>query len=468
MVFALGLVASEGDQYRLREPAPWTVLIYGGVDSSAEEHIMPHLRSLRLLSREGQSAEILLLIDRAPGYSEDDEVLAENFEDTRLFQLKDGKWNRVAGGSAFPEITLQSKFEANSGDAHTLRKFIDFGKHLAPAEKYALILFGHGDSRSVCPDVTSPCPDRGEFDDPLYVAEMTEVLSDGQSVELIWFDVCSFGAIENAYQFRPAPGRFSARAMLATPPLSAPASMREILREAGILGRPAAEKNLPNDGVSFGSLAVRILKEHVQNAGPSAAKEAWGCYDLTVVDAVKRSVDRLAVALADGNNKETAERIRGAGRKPITMNYMHRKKGFPRAWVVSPHFDLYDLALRFSENVDFTETVRSRAKDVMQAVDGFIIASLGGRSYRGFEAGKNGVYILFPDGDALWREKPQWNTFRWYHPDDRRGKRYEFGKYAWCADGATRENGVVENWFELLDAWFDTNDNEGGINSYRW
>lgn len=468
MVLALGLAASEEDRSTLRKPAPWTVLIYAGVDSSAEDHIMPHLRSLALLSREGQNAEVLLLIDRSPGHSEDEEILAENFEDTRLFQLKHGKWNRVAGGSAFPEITLKSNFEANSGDAHTLRKFIDFGKQLAPAEKYALILFGHGDSRSVCPDVTSPSPDKGEFDDPLYVAEITDVLSDRQSVDLLWFDVCSFGGIENAYQFRPGRARFSARTMLASSPINTPAPMSDILRIAGILGVPSADKKLPNDSISFGSLAISVIQQHLQQLGPSAAKEAWGCYDLTVVDVVKHSVDRLAVALADSDNKETAERIRGVGRKPIAMNYMHRNKGFPRAWVASPHFDLYDMTRRFSENTQFTEAVHSAAKDVMVAVDKLVVASLGGKSYRGFEAGKNGIYIIFPNGDALWREKPQWNTFNWYHPDDRRGNRYEFGNYAWCADGAKRENGVVDNWYELLDSWFDTDDDEGGINRYKW
>jgi hypothetical protein len=34
--------------------APWTVLIYGGVDSSSEPHIMPHLQSLGEMSSNGQ------------------------------------------------------------------------------------------------------------------------------------------------------------------------------------------------------------------------------------------------------------------------------------------------------------------------------------------------------------------------------------------------------------------------------
>jgi len=37
-------------------------------------------------------------------------------------------------------------------------------------------------------------------------------------------------------------------------------------------------------------------------------------------------------------------------------------------------------------------------------------------------------------------------------------------------DGATAGNGVVENWFELMDAWFDEPSVEepGGANGYVW
>jgi hypothetical protein len=44
-----------------------------------------------------------------------------------------------------------------------------------------------------------------------------------------------------------------------------------------------------------------------------------------------------------------------------------------------------------------------------------------------------------------------------------------YGHYLWCADGATPRNNKVENWFELLDSWFDTgNGKEGGLNNYQW
>jgi len=450
---------------------PWTLLIYGGVDSSAEAHILPHLQSLGALSSKGQAGQILLLMDRTPGHSDDDQILGENFEDTRLFQLNGGTWNRVAGGAAFPEITQDSTYEANSGHADTLGKFIDFGKKFAPAERYALIVFGHGDCRSVCPDLTSPNAERDEHDDPLYVAELTHHLTAAQSVDLIWFDVCSFAAIENAYQLRPRGGAFSTQAMLATPPVSTPAPMSAILEQAGILGEHSDGDKQPADGVAFGTVAVDVTARHLAKASPLASfSEAWSCFDLTAADDVKRAVDRLAVVLADGEHKQLAERIRGSGKKRPTLNYMSTvlAKDVERAWVAAPHFDLYDLARRLDDDSATAPEVKSPARDVMHSVDRLVAASYGGRRYRNFEPGKHGVYIVFPDGDASWRDKPQWARFGWYHPDDRQSHRYSFGNYAWCADGATASNGVVENWFELMDRWFDTDNATGGLNGYRW
>ncbi len=458
---------SHGQDIHTGDPAPWTVMIYGGVDSSSEPHIMPHLRSLSKSSADGQCGEVLLLIDRAPGHSGDEKTLGENFEDTRLYQLKRGTWQRVSGGKQFPEIDTTSTFEANTGDALTLRKFIEFGKTFAPARKYALIVFGHGDCRSVCPDESSPCEERNEIDDPLYVAEITGQLSDQESVDLIWFDVCSFGAIENVWQLRPGNGKFSTAAMLATPPVSSPAPMAAILEGVGILGQELEQEKMPVDGGSFGTMAVDIIRDHYENRF-AGFKEAWSCYDLTAAADVKHAVDRLAVALAESIGKEMAEQIRGDGKRPPTMNYMHTSKDVPRMWVVSPHFDLYDLAKRFSNSPDASDAVRLRAREVMKSVDHLIVASFGGSRYKGFEPGKNGIYIVFPDGDGVWRDNSQWSAFQWYHPDDRSHIRYAFGKYAWCADGATSDNGKVENWFELMDCWFDTNDEQGGVNQYRW
>ena len=97
---------------------------------------------------------------------------------------------------------------------------------------------------------------------------------------------------------------------------------------------------------------------------------------------------------------------------------------------------------------------------LMKAVERFMIASFGMSAYKHFEPGKNGVFIVLPSG------KPDcWKKFGWYTPI--LGDRKNYGNWSFLKDGATPGNGTVENWFELLDSWFDTPDDKGGVNGYR-
>ena len=94
--------------------------------------------------------------------------------------------------------------------------------------------------------------------------------------------------------------------------------------------------------------------------------------------------------------------------------------------------------------------------------------------FDGFEPGRNGIFILFPDGDAVVDGAGDggaraWSGLSWYtplkgvHPAD------PYGRWTFLADGATAGNGKVENWFELLDSWFDDRSSgPGGLNRYSW
>jgi clostripain len=127
-----------------------------------------------------------------------------------------------------------------------------------------------------------------------------------------------------------------------------------------------------------------------------------------------------------------------------------------------PFVDLYDLCRRAAECDALSDDVRAHSRTVMQAVDAFVLASFGMSAYAGFEGGKNGIFIVLPlDTPGRWR------NFRWYTPLAFEERSKDLGRWAFLTDGATPGNGKVENWFELLDAWFDAADDAGGINGYR-
>lgn len=447
----------------------WTVMIYGGVDSSAESYLFPHLADLKDGSRRGVRGDVVLLIDRVKGSTADRRVLGENFDDARLFHLGEGRWDRVGGGEAFPEITTTSTFEANTGDARTLGKFVRFAKRTYPADRYALILFGHGESRSVCPDVSNPCADSGEFEDALFTAEVSEGLSAEESVDLLWVDVCSFGSVENTYQFRPRSDRFSAKAMLTSPSLSFPAPMLEVLRACGIVKQAHAENGAVKNATGFATAAIETIGpilERREATKTRVEREAWAAYDLDRVSAVKQAVDALAVELADGDQRVAVGDVRGWGEDRRTLDYMYFRD--PQRWVSSAHFDLHDFARRLGDDQRFSESIRQQAGELARAVDAMVIASVGMDRGGAFSPGQHGLYIVFPGGVPTVGDTAVWSFFRWYHPGDQRTLRTAYGRYDWCRDGALPDNGRVENWFELLDSWLDVNDASGGFNGYRW
>src|SRR5262249_4729210 len=156
---------------------------------------------------------------------------------------------------------------------------------------------------------------------------------------------------------------------------------------------------------------------------------------------VKKAVDALSVELAKSDARDTVLALRGPGPSGAALSYTRD----------GTNVDLYDLCRRIADCDRLPGPVRERARGVMAAVARFMIASFGMSGYKGFEAGKNGVYIVLPSG------KPGcWRQFRWYTPLKGDGKTY--GRLSFLRDGATPGNGVVENWFELLDLWFDEAD----------
>ena len=453
----------------------WTIFFYGAGDGG-EKSMMRTLGRVKEGFVEGQGVEIVALADRSGAYADGKGVFGENFKGARLYRFAGGRAERLDGGREFPEVTKTSEYDVDMGDADTLKKFVRFGKARYPARCYALIFFGHGCGAYFCPDET--------HGNALQPAKVSAVLTREDSVDLVVLDACAMGGIEVAYQWRPGNGGFEASVMVASPTLGDALPYDRIL--AALRGPPRPRKDqgpgVPAPGreldpaaltpLAFGRRIVAETEAHRrEEIGRERmyACEAWACYDLTQAGPVKKAVDALAVELArtDGA-KQLLGKVRGTGTKPVAMHYMDAEN-LEKAWAYTPFFDLYDLARRVREGDALPAGVKDKAGDVMRAVGKFVVGSFGQRQYPGFEPGKNGVSILLPDGDAVYQGKRHWEHCRWYTPlPDGRTKQV-YGRLSWCKDGATPGNRVVENWFELLDSWYDTtNDETGGLNGYRW
>ncbi len=446
------------------EERPWTFLIYAAADNNADGPVIEFVDRVSEAWNEDPGIEIVMFIDRHGRYYNGDGLFGENFTDARIYRIRKHKAERLAGGAEFPEITQDGEYEPNSADPTNLRKFIAFGKRAFPAKRYGLMIYSHASGASMCPDETSG-KDMG-------IAELTDIVGPAESVDFLGLELCNMCGLEIAYQWRPGNGGFSCETLLAIPNAGPPLAWERVFARfrTKTNGDTAYAKNWIDprdlDAPTFGRMIVEEgelgRKANAEEGdGGHAVFEAAASLDLNNAEAAQQALNEFAVALYASGKKDEFEALRGdGGEGACAMNYCENALQSGRAFV-----DVYDMAKRVAESSAFPPSVTDAAKELMSSADALVDASFGMSGYKGFESGKNGVFFVCPDGDHSRVLRGRiWAEYKWYGPgpDDE-----QYGRWASCADGATAGNGKVENWFELLDAWFDEQNDTGGANGYR-
>jgi clostripain len=421
----------------------WTLLMYGAVDNSADMPFISFLNQVRRAIDNDPGIELLVFIDRSEKHPKRKTFFGEDFTTTRLYRVRKDSVERVSGGEQFPEITADKDTKLNSADAGNVGKFIAWGKAHYPAQRYALMIYSHANGKTMCPVERTK--------DYMGIPELTEKVSAKERVDFLALELCNMGGIEIAYQWRPGNGGFETDVLLAIPnagpPLDWDRAFARIRSPGHETKKGSAVDPASMTAADFGRLVIEEGYKGRQ-AHRQMIHESAGCYDLHRVAEVKKAVDALSVELARAKAKDVVLEVRGSGKDGV-MYYSGD----------GTNVDLYDMCRRLASSDRLPGEVREAAKRVMQSVERFMIGSFGMSAYKGFESGKNGVYIVLPSG------RPDcWKEFRWYTPTAGPGK---IGRWSFLRDGATEGNGVVENWFELLDSWFDQSDGKGGINGYR-
>jgi clostripain len=281
------------------------------------------------------------------------------------------------------------------------------------------------------------------------------------SVDLMALELCYMGGVEVAYQWRPGTGGFSTHYLVSIPNAGPPLDWERVFARLRT-GAPGAGQVDPATLTpeAFGALIVEegglgrlAAAEREPRRAAHLRTESVRCCDLTKVEEVKVAVDAFAVALAAGGDRVAFERdVRGPGPAGTVLNFSHDDL------FADPFVDLHDLASRAAACEALSERARATAAEVVRAVNACVTASWGGADLPRFVPGASGLAITCPTAAG-------WPTCRWYSPDS---VPVVGGRWAWCQDGATPGDGVVQNWFELLDAWFDGTAPEPGSNGYAW
>ncbi len=455
---------------------PWTILVYGAADNNADGPILGFLDQVRKAIDDDPGVELVLFIDRHEEYSDDALMLGADFTGARVFRLRRDSAERLEVGEYFPGMDGDGDLELDSADPENLKRFLAFGKARYPAQRYGLMIYSHANGETMCPDEKSG-RDMG-------IAQLPHVVPAELSVDFLALELCNMAGLEIAYQWRPGNGGFAADVLLAIPnagppldwdrafarirsPGHAGAIAASAQRAAGDAPAEAAAALLDPARMSAEDFGRLVVEEGLRGRQLAAKKhpqrvlhESAGCFDLRASADVKKAVDALAVALAASGEegKQVFLELRGPGPIGFAINYSDG----------GPFVDLHALCLRAESCDALSDEVRAAAAAVLAAHDRLVISSFGMAGYEGFEPGNSGLFIVLPGSAESGEQARSWKDFAWYTPlpEDKGGT---YGRWAFLGDGAKAGNGVVENWFELLDRWFDdVSKSPEGLNGYAW
>lgn len=449
-----------------QDPANWTILYYAAGSNSSETDLLSDIAEMKK-GKKSKDYNLILLIDRVKGFSEDSTTLDGNFTDTRLYQIENHSTRRLAGKEFFPQIGLNHSFEANMADAVTLQKFIQYGKKYFPADHYLLVLRSHGNGVSMCPDA-----EHGEKDH-LYPAEITNTLTKNESVDILGLDVCSMAGLENLYQWRPENSSFSAQLVIASSPVSGAWAYDRILERITV--NPETHTKLDSNYFEGGNETTldptkmtpfdfsKLILEEIYD---QQAWCSWGLFDNTKISRVKQLIDEASAFLIHEQKEMIMQIIRN------TLGYHHQtSNNLEVAQLTFPYLDAHHFWRQISTNDAFTVPVRNKAKQICKALDDLVLYSYYGQGFlpetSDFVPGQSGIYQVIPEGDRMYSRTNQsfWSHCSWFHPEDQSSLPNSYGQYDWCSAGAIEANNKVENFFELLDFLFDENED---VNEYKW
>ena len=249
----------------------WTLLVYMDADNNLERYGMEDLREMAagLIGVSDEALQLVVQIDRAEGYDESD----GDWTEARRFVSVDGLLLEQA---ALGEIDM--------GSAASLRDFLAWGLREYPAEKYGLIMWGHGVGwqgiaydQSADSSRLSPAMLHDALREGLDSAEIT-------TLDLIGFDACLMSQLE-VYDYL-------------SPVATVAVGSEELIPGSGWNYEDVLSQFASQSSVETSTLASHIVESYInryQAAGNQLV--TLSAIDLQRIAAVKQAVEQLVNSL---------------------------------------------------------------------------------------------------------------------------------------------------------------------------
>ncbi|KAA0003474.1 MAG: hypothetical protein FE048_01480 [Thermoplasmata archaeon] len=254
-------------------------------------------------------------------------------------------------------VELENWREKNTGDASTLRQFIDYCKDNFPAERYLLAIYGHGGAF-----LGAGCDYTNGWD-MLTPDEMQKAISEGGGIDIICFTApCLMASLECVYELRNCVDVY----------VASEATSGYVVWE-GIIS-PLCDLLDSSQNISNVEIGERIIKWMSPKTGGGLTMSAMRT---DKIDELAEAIDGLARDLSS----QPENIIKGAHSK--TQQF----------WENGPYqiLDLKDFLINCKGLVN-SQLVRQKLVNAMEKLDEVVISEC----HDDYYSGSNGLSIYFP------------------------------------------------------------------------
>lgn len=340
----------------------WTFLVYMVADNDLEPFALLDVAEMAEAGSK-PNFNIVVQIDRAEGFAENDVFGLGNFTNTKRLLINNGSVTQ-----------LEDMAELNHGLSSTLSDFIVWGAQEYPSDKLAVILWDHG---SAWPGFGA---DFSHDYDALTMPEMATSLGSAlttlgrNSIDILGFDACLMGALESGLALRPF-----AEYLLASEELE-PGHGWDYSVLAGLTGAstPTAMGQAIIDG-----FAAQAAAERTNDA------ITLSFVDLYNLKAIERALHDMDNALVN-DNSVTSRVVRA---REGALEFGRDPSGSASAYMI----DLGNIANSISGSVP---TLKAAADKLKSAIDDAVLVQTTGRTTRT----ATGISVYWPPYRRAYRE----------------------------------------------------------------
>ena len=314
-----------------------TLIVYMAADNDLESYALENLNAMEKIRF--KKMKVIVLLDRSEGYDETN----GDWTDTRLFEVVHDKTDssQIVSkrlSSRQLGLSLNTETELDMGNYIVLQKLIDFAKAEYPAEKYALLMWGHGTGwRGSCNEDREGGNYRAvAIDDKTHsyisVKELGLALKN-QGLSVIGFDTCFGAVIENLYELKD-----SAEYTVASPGVTPSCGWdyKDLLE--ALNNSDYSSESIADAMAHSSSVKITIIK----NSQLSALEQSFDIF-----------------------SKQLADRITDAGSQKSTLETVLQTKSYCySSYPCELYIDIFDLAARVNveESSNLMSLINSMAR----------------------------------------------------------------------------------------------------------